>query len=272
VGDRERLRTTFDQAAELYQDARPEYPEELFDRLIELAGLRPGDRILEIGAGPGKATLPLARRQLRITAIEPGVALAAQARTNLANYPVDVVQTRFEDWDGQRGEYAAVVAATAWHWVDPDLRYQLAAQALRSGGHLAIWGAQHVFPPDGDPFFADLQEVYDAIGQGLPEDALRPPPGELPEQTSEIEASGLFNVVAVEHFDWTVDYNAESYIDLLRTFSGHIAMPAESRQRLFAEIRQRLARRPNGQVRRGWGAVLHIARMRQASDLQRCPL
>jgi SAM-dependent methyltransferase len=264
VGDRERLRTTFDQAAELYQDARPEYPEELFHRLTELAGLRPGDRILEIGAGPGKATLPLARRQLRITAIEPGVALAAQARTNLANYPVDVVQTRFEDWDGQRGEYAAVVAATAWHWVDPDLRYQLAAQALRSGGHLAIWGAQHVFPPDGDPFFADLQEVYDAIGQGLPEDALRPPPGELPEQTSEIEASGLFNVVAVEHFDWTVDYNAESYIDLLRTFSGHIAMPAESRQRLFAEIRQRLARRPNGQVRRGWGAVLHIARMRQA--------
>jgi protein-L-isoaspartate O-methyltransferase len=104
VDDRERLRTTFDQAAELYQDARPEYPEELFNRLMDVVGLRPGDRVLEVGAGSGKATLPLARRGLRITAIEPGPALAAQARKNLAGYPVDMVSMRFEDWDGTPGE------------------------------------------------------------------------------------------------------------------------------------------------------------------------
>lgn len=92
MDDRERLRTTFDQAAELYQDARPEYPEELFNRLMDVVGLRPGDRVLEVGAGSGKATLPLARRGLRITAIEPGPALAARARNNLAGYPVRYCQ------------------------------------------------------------------------------------------------------------------------------------------------------------------------------------
>ena len=262
VDDRERLRTTFDQAAELYQDARPEYPGELFDRLTADARLQPGDRVLEIGAGPGKATLPLARRGLQVTALEPGVALAAQARKNLADYSVDVVNVRFEDWQGPAGQYAAVVAATAWHWIDPQLRYELAARALRPDGRLAFWSASHVFPPDGDPFFDEIQAVYDAIGQGLPDDAPRPAPGELLEQTSEIEASGLFDVVTVQHFDWTVDYDAETYIDLLRTFSNHIAMEAESRQILFAEIRKRLATRASGHVRRGWGAVLHIARKR----------
>lgn len=261
--DRRRLATTFDRAAHLYQDARPNYPELLLDRLFEVAGLEPGDRVLEIGAGPGKATLPLVRHGLQVTAIEPGHSLAAQARVNLAGYPVEVVQTRFEDWKGPRKEYAAVVAATAWHWLDPGQRYKLAATALRPGGHLATWTAGHVFPPDGDSFFAEIQEVYDAIGETLPEGAPRPAPGELPDRTAEIEASGLFDVVAVEHFDWTVDYDAEAYIRLLSTFSGHIAMLPERREQLFSEVRHRLSLRPGGQLRRSWGAVLHVAHRRE---------
>lgn len=265
MDDREHLGSTFDEAAELYQNARPDYPDALFDRLIGVTGLRPGDDVLEVGAGPGKATLPLARRGLRITALEPGPALAEQARTNLAGYPVDVVETRFEDWMASPGEFAAVVAATSWHWVDPRQRYQRAARALRAGGHLAVWGAQHVFPVDGDSFFADLQEVYDAIDQGVPEAATQPRPGELAEQTDEIEGSGLFENVIVEHFDWTVDYTAEAYIDLLRTFSNHIAMAPADRERLFTEIRRRVAGQPTRTVRRGWGTVLHIATKREHS-------
>ncbi len=155
------------------------------------------------------------------------------------------------------------MAATAWHWVAPGRRYELAAAALRPGGHLAIWAAEHVFPAGGDPFFAEIQDVYDAIGEGLPEGTPRPAPGELPNRIAEIEASGLFDVVAVNHLDWTTDYDAEAYIRLLSTFSGHIAMPPEHRQQLFSEIRHRLSLRPNGHLRRGWGAVLHVARRRE---------
>ena len=96
--ERERLRETFDQAAEIYQRVRPDYPEALFDDLIALAGLAPGDRLLEVGCATGKATLPLARRGFRITCVELGGELAAVARRNLAGFDVEVVEGRFEDW------------------------------------------------------------------------------------------------------------------------------------------------------------------------------
>lgn len=260
--DRQMLAATFDRAADLYQRARPDYPDRLFDRLIAVTGLRPGDRVLEVGAGPGKATSALARRGLQITVLEPGRGLAAQARHNLADYPVEVVEARLEDWHGESAAFAAVVAATSWHWVDPEIRYLAAARALLPGGHLAIWTATHVFPVGGDPFFDEIQEVYVAIGEGDPAGVPRPRPGELPDLRAEIEASGLFDVVAVEQLGWTVDYDADGYLRLLSTFSGHIAMERERRERLFGEIRRRLARRPDGRLRRGWGAVLNIARLR----------
>jgi len=257
--DREQLRVTFDRAADLYHRARPDYPDELFDELIAAAGLRPGDRVLEVGGATGKATVPLVRRGLRLTCIEPGLALAASARRNLAGFDVEVIETRFEDWDSD-DRFDLVFAATAWHWVDPAVRYRQAWRALRPEGHLAFWGAGHVFPQGGDPFFRQIQEIYDEIGEGMPPDAPWPRPGELSDQRAEIEASTLFEVVLIRHFDWERVYDAEGYIDLLNTFSGHIAMAGWQRERLYGEIRRRLAQRPDGSLRRHWGAVLHVAR------------
>jgi hypothetical protein len=87
-----------------------------------------------------------------------------------------------------------------------------------------------------------------------------PRPGQLPEQSGEIEASGLFEVTHVRHFDWERVYDAEGYIELLDTFSGHIAMAGWQRERLYGEIRRRLALRPDRTLRRHWEAVLHVAR------------
>ena len=259
--ERERLRQTFDRASDLYHRARPAYPTELIDRLLRVTGLGAGARVLEIGCATGKATLPLAQRGLRMTCVELGAGLAAEARRNLAPYgQVEVVKGRFEDWVPGAEPYDMVVAATAWHWVDPAVRYHKAATVLKVGGILAFWDASQVVPEGGDSFFADIQDVYDEIGEGLPADARWLRPGELDDRRTEIEASGLFEVIDVSHFDWETTYDAEGYIDLLNTFSGHIAMEDWQRERLYGEIRRRLAERPGGRLRRHWGTVLHIAR------------
>ena len=262
-----RLRATFDSAAYLYQQARPEYPPALYDELAHLAALDAGDRLLEIGCASGKATVPLARRGFPITCIELGSELAAQARRNLAQFTdVQVINAPFESWQPPREPaFALVFAATAWQWLDPSVRYQKAWALLRPGGHLAFWDATHVFPAGGDPFFREIQAIYDEIGEGLPPGVGWPQPGELPDSRAEVVASGLFDDVTVRHFDWETTYTAEEYIQLLDTFSGHIVMAPWQRNRLYGEIRRRLAERTGGRLRRHWGAVLHVARRGDAA-------
>jgi SAM-dependent methyltransferase len=259
--ERERLRRTFSQAAESYQRSRPDYPSELFDTLVAAARLKPGDRLLEVGCATGKATLPMVRRGFRVTCVELSPELAAAARGNLAGLDAEVIEGSFEAWQPRPGEqFDLVFAATAWHWVDPAVRYEAAWRALRPGGHLAFWGALHVVPDGGDQFFREIQEVYDEIGEGAPGGYDFPRPGELNVHTGEIEASGLFEATLVEHFDWERVYNADGYIALLDTFSANISMTDRQRDRLYGEIRRRLAERPDGTLRRHWGAVLQVAR------------
>jgi SAM-dependent methyltransferase len=257
---REPLRRTFDSAADLYQSARPSYPEELFDDLVDLARLERGARLLEIGCATGKATRALLERGFSVVCVELGGQLAEAARRNLASFPVEIHQTPFEAWEGEAEAFDLVCAATAWHWVDPTIRYRKAHRLLGPGGHLAFWSAKHAFPADFDPFFDEIQAVYGAIGEGLEGQWPPPTPQEVPDEAAEIEQSGLFEGVNVRRYVWEKSYTAEEYIALLNTFSGHIAMEAEKREHLFREIRRRIARRPDRRVRRHWYAILHVAR------------
>lgn len=263
--ERVRLRSTFDASADRYQRARPDYPAALFDHLVEVSRLQPGDHLLEIGCATGRATIPLAERGFAITGLELGPLLAAAARRNLDRFEnVEVVEVDFEQWTPPHGApFDLVLAATSWHWIDPAVRYRKAWAVLRPGGHLAIWKENHVFPTGGDPFFREIQEVYEEIGEGLPADARWSTPEHLEyfqDPREEIEASGLFEDLHVRRFDWETTYDASGYIDLLDTFSGHIAMEPWQRDRLYTEIRQRLGRRPDGRLRRHSAAVLHVAR------------
>ncbi len=58
-------------------------------------------------------------------------------------------------------------------------------------------------------------------------------------------------------------------MELPSTFSGHPSMADWQRERLHGEIRLRLARRPDRSVRRGWGAVLNVARRREEPAVTR---
>ncbi|MCO5993366.1 class I SAM-dependent methyltransferase [Actinoallomurus rhizosphaericola] len=258
-----RLRETFDRAASHYQAARPDYPADLYAGLLAMTGLRPPAHLLEVGCGPGKATLPLARMGFSITAVELGPVLAAEARRNLAEFPdSSVITSSFEEWRPPPGaRFDLVYAATAWRWVDPEVKYAKAADLLPRSGHLAVWDARHAFPVGFDPFFTEIQKVYDELGEG--DGAVWPPPspGERPDPTAaEFEASGRFAVVGTRRHVWARRYTAEEYIALLGTFSGHIAMEPAKREHLFREVRRLLATRPDGRLTRHWSAVLTIGR------------
>ena len=136
---REYLRSTFEEVAELYDRARPGYPAPLFDDLAALASLPDAARILEIGCGTGQATIALAERGYQVTSLELGAQLAAIARRKLSAFPgVEVVNADFEAWQAPHADFDAVVSFTAFHWIDPALRFEKAASLLREGGALAV--------------------------------------------------------------------------------------------------------------------------------------
>jgi trans-aconitate methyltransferase len=139
-GSIDEQRLAFGTVAELYDRARPSYPAATIDALCERAQLRPGSKVLEVGAGTGKATRLLADHGLIVTALEPDAAMAAIAQRNCAAHAsVELEPLAFEDWRPRR-RVRAVVCFQAWHWIEPTVRYALAADALESGGWLAaVW-------------------------------------------------------------------------------------------------------------------------------------
>ena len=259
---RQFLRTTFEQAPQLYERARPDYPAQIFDDLVALARLPHAARIVEIGCGTGQATLPLAERGYRVTCIELGQQLAAFARRKLARFPaVQVIDANFETWQPTHAEFDAVVAFTALHWIAPNVRYVKTASLLRQDGVLAVVATQHVLPPDGDDFFLEVQEDYEAVVPDDPGTIAGAPnhPDAIPDLSEEIAASGRFHNVAARRYLWDVVYTADEYVAVLDTYSSHRSLDDDTRQRLLARIHRRVEARPGGRVRKTYLAMLNVA-------------
>ena len=72
-------RTTFNKVARLYSEMRPSYPEALIEDVVSLSGIPPDGRILEVGCGPGQATVPFARRGYAMLCLDIGADLIAIA-------------------------------------------------------------------------------------------------------------------------------------------------------------------------------------------------
>lgn len=166
-GSAEELRGIFDEDPELYDRARPGYPDALFRALSEPAEIGPGARVAEIGPGTGQATATLAAGGARVVAVELGAALAAALQRNLTAAPVEVVVCPFEDWQLPSEPFDTLVAFTAWHWLDPAVRAAKAGAALHPGGALATISTTHVLGGT-DRFFADVQDCYERWDPSTP--------------------------------------------------------------------------------------------------------
>ena len=233
-------RFVFGEVAELYDRARAGYPAELVDDVLRFTGIDVERlRALEVGAGTGKATVAFAARGIEILALEPHPEMAAVAVRNCRPFPrARIAPQTFEEWPLETDAFGLVFAAQSFHWVDPAVRWVKAAQALQTGGTLALMG--HQVRWRGEELRDELEDVY----QHLAPDLLAHNPGfpGLRERDDaglgdEITASGWFGAVTPRTYVWSAQLSADSFLNLLATQSDHRLLAGTTRARLFDGLR-----------------------------------
>ena len=126
-----------------YQAGRPGYPDALFDRLVERFGLGATSQVLEIGPGTGQATRRLLELGIgSLTAVEPDARLAGHLSETIektSGTRLRLVVSRFEAAPLPLAGFDAAVAASSFHWVDPQEGLARVKALLRPGGHFAPW-------------------------------------------------------------------------------------------------------------------------------------
>lgn len=178
---RDRPRRTFDEDAELYDRARPGYPSALYDDLAELAGARPGSRVLEVGQGPVRPPAPW-----------PGGGAGSRPSRRARIWPRLPVAT----WPGTR-------LSRWWH-----------RGALRRGPALL-----RAFRPGDTARVAAPRSAADVDSS---------------DHAEEVARSGRFGPTAFRRYEQDLTYTTSEYLELLRTYSGHRALPEAARAGLLA--------------------------------------
>jgi hypothetical protein len=154
-----------------------------------------------------------------------------------------------------------ICSAQAFHWVDPDVRWRHAHQALVAGGVLAVFGHRYALA-DGELADAVHEEAYACVApELLPDEPDRPDALEKNVFHQEMSGCGLFADVTSTLVESVVEYPTPRYRTLLGTFSNHRMLPPPRRERLHDAIDE-VVERHGGVVRVRLDTVLTMGRGR----------
>ncbi len=235
------LRWVFGQSPEAYERYRPVYPPDLFDAVLEYAGVKAGRRALEIGAGTGQATLPFLQAGCRVDALEPAPGLACiLAEKNKRFSGFNLLPFTFEEISESGSLYDLIFSASAFHWLPKQEAYAKCLRLLKPDGTLALfWNATYPSDPRGQLF----QEILSAYRRWAPEIKLKAQedPVRYMRKRNALLRYGFAQ--AVNHvFRREKELSTESYLGWLGTSSHHLSLSEPVRSCLETQLRYILSR------------------------------
>ena len=225
---------SFGTDAERYDRTRPPYPVAMVEQIIEAS---PGQDIVDVGCGTGTAARQFQAAGCSVLGVEPDARMADFARRS----GVEVEVAKFEAWEPGWRQFDAVVAGTAWHWVDPVAGAARAAQVLRPGGRLAPF--HHVFqaPPElaeaaarayrqvapESPFARSSQRSGSAL------ELYQPLFAKIAEG---IRQAGGFSDPERWQFNWERTYSRDEWLDQLPTLGSLTSLSPDQVAHVLAEV------------------------------------
>jgi SAM-dependent methyltransferase len=261
--DRPDLGRVFNEVPELYDRVRPTYPDELFADLVAITGMDLRSPVLEVGCGTGQATRSLAALGYPVTAIEPGAGMAALARQRLAAFRnVEVETSAFEEWDDGGRRFDVLVAASAWHWVDPSVGWRRAHDLLHPGGWMALLGNVVVRQPGEPEVYAQTADLHERFSPGNPGWG-HPPLEDEVRMTDEgwglvKDPGSLFGPMIVRWYPSVQWFDGNGFTDLLRTTSLYRRLDSNVREPLLDAIAERIRTHMDDRASRRYLGVLRV--------------
>jgi ubiquinone/menaquinone biosynthesis C-methylase UbiE len=230
---RRHRRMLFDGVAQLYDDSRLGYPRDIVDFVTATAGARAGSDVLEVGCGTGQLTESLTGYGFRLTAIDIGASMVGVARRRLPGSAVSFQVAAFEDFAATDASFDLIISATAFHWVDPELRFAKPARLLRPGGWLALLVTGERYD---DPLGAALLGMWSARSDDGTAWVRRPHLS----ATEIVAGNGFFETPIYQTHTQRIARPAEAIVAVENTRATSLSWPDEMRREFTAELRQQI--------------------------------
>lgn len=211
--------TGFARSVEAYERARPEYPREAIAWIAEALDLRPGRTVIDLAAGTGKLSRPLAALGCEVIAVEPVEEMRAAIGAGIRALDGTAEAIPLPDDSAD-----AVTVGQAFHWFDGPAALAEIERVLRPGGALALaWNRRPV----------ESSQLHAAIGE-----IIAPYRGDAP-----AHASGAWREAFAGHdlaerrFEFVQRLDADGLADRVGSTSFIASLDERERDRVLARVR-----------------------------------
>lgn len=154
----------FSNRAEDYRRHRPSYPPAVIDLIRDIAGLKAGDAVADIGSGTGILTKLLLEAGFDVTAVEPNEPMRLVAEEALRHFPLfHSVAAAAEKTTLPSGSFKAITVAQAFHWFEPEAaRREFKRLLYPDGWVFLIRNQRHT---EGTSFACDYENLLKSLGE-----------------------------------------------------------------------------------------------------------
>jgi len=189
-------------------DRRAEYADAAINWIVTTSGVKPGDRVADLGAGTAKLAKRLAALELTVHAVEPNDNMRSHGETNTAGMPVKWSEGTGERTRLDANTYPLVTFGSSFNVTDRGLAMAETCRILTSGGWMAcLWNHRDL----EDDLQSEIEGVIKASIPGYDYGNRRQ------DQAPILRESGLFSSIHQERFRFSVPMDSTACVDAWRS-------------------------------------------------------
>ncbi len=216
------ITTNFGAVAEIYDQTRPRYAQQLMDYVVSFCQ----GRVLDVGCGTGIATRQLAERGVRVIGCDGDARMIAVARS-YQQPSIDYFLGSAEELPFGDETFDVVTAFSAFHWFSDTASVDGIKDVLKKNGLFIV--SDGINKHNDDDYFKHC--VEEVIKRKLPEKRKR--------DVEEVFRSNGIEQIARQDFQYELEYTIDKYLLYMQSRGYWNKVYEQERQRVLDHARER---------------------------------